>query len=65
MMLAESTGSETKAARRKMIALLHRARGRKVFHLTNKGLAALAKAFTDNRQASSRRSASRPRIGRK
>ena len=55
----------SKPARRKMMAMLDRARGRKVFHLTSKGIAALAKTLTDNRKAASRRSASRLRSGRK
>ena len=63
-MTAPKSGS--KSARRAMMALLHRSRGRRLFHLTNKGLAALAKAaVTDTRKASARRTASRPRIGRK
>lgn len=55
----------SKPARRKMMALLDAARGRKVFRLTNKGIGALAKNLTDNRKAAARRSASRPRSGRK
>ena len=65
MLAASSPATGTKSARRKMTALLHRRRGRKVFHLTNKGLGALAKAVTDNRTAATRQSASRPRNGRK
>jgi len=55
----------SKPARRRMMTMLDRARGRKVYHLTNKGIGALAKAFTDSRTDASRRSASRPRSGRK
>lgn len=55
----------SKPARRRMIAMLERARGRKVYHLTNKGIGALARALTDNRTDAPRRSASRPRSGRK
>jgi hypothetical protein len=55
----------SKPARRRMMTMLDRARGRKVFHLTNKGIGALAKALTDSRTDASRRSASRPRNGRK
>jgi len=55
----------SKPARRRMMTMLDRARGRKVYHLTNKGIGALAKAFTDSRTDASRRSASRPRNGRK
>ena len=54
-----------KPARRKMIALLERARGKNVFHLTNKGIGALAESVIGNRQDGSRRSASKPRSGRK
>jgi hypothetical protein len=55
----------SKAARRKMMAMLDRARGRNVFHLTNKGISALAQTLIDSRKAGSRRSASRPRSARK
>jgi len=55
----------SKPARRRMMTMLDRARGRKVYHLTNKGIGALAKALTDSRTDASRRSASRPRNGRK
>lgn len=55
----------SKPARRRMMTMLDRARGRKVYHLTNKGIGALAKAFTDSRTDASRRSASQPRNGRK
>jgi hypothetical protein len=55
----------SKPARRKMMVLLDATRGRKVFRLTNKGIGALAKNLTDNRKAAARRSASRPRSGRK
>ena len=54
-----------KPGRRRMMAMLERARGRKVFHLTNKSIGALAKAVTDSRKDASRRSASKPRTGRK
>ena len=54
-----------KPARRRMMTMLDRARGRKVYHLTNKGIGALAKAFTDSRTDASRRSALQPRNGRK
>jgi hypothetical protein len=55
----------SKRARRRMMALLDRARGRKVFHLTNKGTAALSKSLTGSLTDGSRRSASRPRTGHK
>ncbi|MBY0497480.1 MAG: hypothetical protein K2Y23_25025 [Cyanobacteria bacterium] len=57
--------SVSKPARRKMMARLERARGRKVDHLTSKGIGALAKALIDSRKDASRRSASRPRTARK
>ena len=66
MLEVAAPNSGSKSARRTMMALLHRARGRRVFHLTNKGLGALAKAaVTGSRQASARRPASRPRSGHK
>jgi len=55
----------SKAGRRRMMELLDRARGRTLFHLSNKGIGLLQKALTDSRTEASRRSASRPRNGRK
>jgi thymidylate kinase len=54
-----------KPARRRMMAALDRARGRKVFHLTTKGIGALSKALTGSLRDGPRRSPSRPRNGRK
>jgi hypothetical protein len=54
----------SKAARRRMIAMLDQARGRKVFDLTAKGVTAIARALTDSRKAAPRRSSSPPRSGR-
>jgi hypothetical protein len=54
-----------RTARRRMMAALDRTRGRKVFHLSTKGIGLLEKALIDSRQAAPRRSASRPRSGRK
>jgi len=54
-----------KAARRRMIEALDRARGRKLFYLSNKGVGLLQKALTGSRKDASRRSASRPRNARK
>ena len=65
MLEAAAPRRVSKPARRRMMVMLNRARGRKVYHLTNKGIGALAKAFTDSRKDASRRSASRPRNGRK
>lgn len=66
-LLLEGTApkSVSKAARRRMIALLDDAPGRDVFHLSTKGIGLLQKALTDSRKEASRRSASRPRNGRK
>ena len=55
----------SKKARRAMIAALDDAPGRKVFHLTTKGIEALATTLTGSRKAASCRSASRPRSGRR
>ena len=55
----------SKAGRRRMMELLDRARGRTLFHLSNKGIGLLQKALIDSRQDASRRSASRLRNGRK
>jgi len=55
----------SKAARRRMMEKLESSSGRKVFHLSNKGIVLLQKALTDSRKDESRRSSSRPRNGRK
>lgn len=65
MLEAASPKRVAKPARRRMMTMLDRARGRRVYHLTNKGIGALAKALTDSRTDASRRSASRPRNGRR
>jgi thymidylate kinase len=65
MLEAAAPKRVAKPARRHMMAMLDGARGRKVFHLTNKGIAALSKALTGSLKEASRRSASRPRNGRK
>lgn len=65
MLEAASPRAVSKSARRSMMAALDRARGRKVFHLTNKGIGLLKKALIDSRKDASRRSASRPRNGHK
>ena len=57
--------SGSKAARRKMIAMLEGAGGRRIFTLNGAGIDALAKKLTDNRKAASRRSAPRPRNARR
>ncbi len=65
MLEAAAPKRVAKPARRRMMAMLERARGRNVFHLTNKGITALSKALTGSLTDASRRSASRPRNGRK
>ena len=55
----------SKAARRRMMTALDKARGRKVFHLSNKGMGALSKALTGKKKAAARRSPSPPRTGHK
>jgi hypothetical protein len=65
MLEAAAPQRVSKPARRRMIAMLERARGRKVYHLTNKGIGALAKALTDSRQDAARRSPARPRSRQK
>lgn len=66
-MMLEKTApkSASKAARRRMMALLERNRGRKIFHLSNKGIGLLRKALIDSRKEAARRSASRSRNARK
>jgi hypothetical protein len=61
MLEAAAPKRVSKQARRRMITMLERARGRKVYHLTNKGIGALAKALTDSRKDAARRSPARPR----
>jgi hypothetical protein len=55
----------SKAARRRMIAMLERTRGRKVYHLTSEGIGALGRALTDSRKDAARRSPARPRSRQK
>ena len=66
-MMLETTAPKqvSRAARRRMMALLDRARGRNLFHLSNKGIGLLQEALTDSREGASRRSPSRPRNGRR
>jgi len=65
MLEASSPQAISKSARRRMMTLLDRARGRTVFHLTNKGMSALAKALIGRKKAAARRSPAPPRTGRK
>jgi Thymidylate kinase len=62
---ATAPGRISKKERRAMMAALEDAGGRKVFHLTAKGVGALATSLTGSRKAASRQSASRPRNARK
>ena len=66
MMMLEAAAPKrvSKAARGRMMASLEQARGRHIFHLTAKGLGALAKSLTGSRPAGARRSPARPRNGR-
>ena len=66
MMLETSAPKRaSKSGRRRMVELLDQSRSRKLFHLSNKGIDLLRKALIDSRQDASRRSASRPRNGRR
>ena len=66
MMLATTAPKHvSKAARRRMMEVLDRTRGRKLFHLSNKGIGQLQKAIIDSRKDAARQSASRLRNGRK
>jgi len=66
MMLATTAPKyASKAARRRMMEVLDRTRGRKLFHLSNKGIGQLQKAIIDSRKDAARQSASRLRSGHK
>ena len=65
MLEATAPRRVSKAARRRMMEMLDRTRGRKLFHLSTKGIGLLQKALIDSRKDAPRRSASRPRNGRK
>ena len=66
-MMLDASGPRklSKGARHEMMLMLDRARGRKIFTLSDKGVDAVAAAITGNRPGAPRRSASRPRSGRK
>lgn len=55
----------SKTARRAMMTTLDQARGRRVFMLTRKGVASLAKALSGTRPAATRRSPATPRTARR
>ena len=65
MLDASAPRKVSKRARHDMIRMLDHGHGRKIFHLTDNGIEAIARAITGSRPAASRRSASRPRIGHK
>ena len=65
MLEAAAPKRVSKAARSRMMASLEEASGKRVFHLTTKGLGAMTKALTGSRQDGSRQTASRPRTERK
>ena len=65
MLAASAPGRVSKKARRAMIARLAQARGRKVFDLTAKGIAALSASVTDSSRAAASDSRERPRKSRK
>ena len=65
MLDASAPRKLSKGARHEMMRMLDQARGRRIITLSAKGLDAVVKTVTDNRQAAPRRSASRPRSARK
>ena len=65
MLDASSPRKLSKAARHEMMRLLGQARGRKIYRASPEGVAVIATAVIDSRPGESRRSASRPRSGRK
>ena len=65
MLEASSPKLVSKAARRRVMALLNKPGGRTVYRLSDKGVAALVRAVTGSRRAASNRSASKPRSGRR
>lgn len=64
-MLEASSATPARSARREAVALLNRPRGRKVYRLSEKGVAALVRAVIDSLRAASRPSSSRPRSARR
>ena len=66
-MMLDASGPRklSKGARHEMMRMLDQARGRKIFTLSHEGVDAIAAAIIDNRAGAPRRSASRPRNGRK
>ena len=65
MLSASSPKLATKAARRAAVAALNRPRGRKLIRLSEKGVDQLVTTVTGSQRAARRRSASKPRSGRK
>jgi hypothetical protein len=64
MLEAAAPKRVSKAARGRMMALLEEVRGRRVYHLTDKGLGALARSLTGSPAAGASRSPARPRSRR-
>jgi hypothetical protein len=64
-MLTGKAKRQSKSARARAVALLHRRRGRKVHRLDDTGVAGLATAITGSRPEARSRSASRPRSARR
>ena len=66
-MMLDASGPRklSKAARHEMMRLLDQARGRKIYRMSPEGIDAIATAVTGSRPGEPRRSASRPRSGRK
>jgi hypothetical protein len=65
MLEAAAPSRVSKSARRQMMTALDKGHGRRVYHLTSKGMDAVAAALTGSRKAAARRSPSRPRTGHK
>jgi hypothetical protein len=65
MLEAAAPKDVSKAGRRRMMTMLDKARGRNVFHLTNKGMGALSKALSGKNRGAAPRSPARPRSGHK
>jgi len=65
MLEASARRKLSKGARHEMMRLLGKARGRKIYRASPEGVEVIATAIIDSRLGESRRSASRPRSGRK
>ena len=65
MLEAAAPRAVSKSARRRMMSALDRARGRKVFHLTNKGIGLVKRRLRTAGRARRAGLLARPRSGRK